>query len=95
MALMELKGMTEEDFAANHPAGQLGKRLALRARDLMHASPNIAPSAGWLAVVKAISTHALGAVNVVDDSGSRDALEEVIHDDPLIMPAGCALRRRE
>ncbi len=69
MALMELKGMTEEDFAANHPAGQLGKRLTLRVADLMHPSPNIMPSAGWLSVVKAISTHALGAVNVVDDSG--------------------------
>jgi arabinose-5-phosphate isomerase len=32
----------------------------------MHASPNVAPDANWLAVVKAISEHALGAVNVVD-----------------------------
>jgi arabinose-5-phosphate isomerase len=55
MAVMDAKGLTAEDFAANHPAGQLGKR------------PNVSPDAGWLNIVKALSTHALGAVNVVDD----------------------------
>jgi arabinose-5-phosphate isomerase len=68
MALMDSKQVTAEGFAANHPAGRLGKRLTVRVADLMHPSPNISPSAGWLDVVKAISTHALGAVNVVDDS---------------------------
>jgi arabinose-5-phosphate isomerase len=67
MALMDAKQITAEGFAANHPAGRLGKRLTLRVADLMHASPNISPTAGWLEVVKAISNHALGAVNVIDD----------------------------
>jgi arabinose-5-phosphate isomerase len=66
MTLMEAKNLTAADFAANHPAGRLGKRLTLKVADLMHASPNVAPDANWLAVVKAISEHALGAVNVVD-----------------------------
>lgn len=66
MALMEAKGLTEDDFAINHPAGQLGRRLTLSVRDLMHPSPNVLPDAGWLDVVQAISRHALGAVNVVD-----------------------------
>ncbi len=70
MTLMEAKGLTAEDFAANHPAGRLGKRLTLKVSDLMHPSPSIAPEAGWLEVVKSISSHALGAVNVVVD-GSR------------------------
>jgi arabinose-5-phosphate isomerase len=68
MALMAAKGVTEEDFAANHPAGRLGKRLTLRVADLMHPSPSVSPTAGWLEVVKAISNSALGAVNVVDES---------------------------
>lgn len=68
MTLMELKGLTPEDFAINHPAGRLGKRLTLRVSDLMHPSPNVSPDAGWLEVVKAISTHALGAVNVVNQN---------------------------
>src|SRR4029079_17444391 len=66
MTLMEAKGLTAEDFAANHPAGQLGKRLTLKVEDLMHQSPDIIPDAGWLEVVKKISKHALGAVNIVD-----------------------------
>lgn len=69
MVLMEKKGLTETDFAANHPAGQLGKRLTLRVIDLMHPSPNVGPDAGWLDVVRAISRHALGAVNVVARDG--------------------------
>ncbi len=69
MAVMEAKGLTEEQFASNHPAGRLGKRLTLRVADLMHESPNIGPSANWLEVVKAISSFALGAVNVVDERG--------------------------
>lgn len=66
MTLMESKGLTQTDFALNHPAGRLGKRLTLSVLDLMHESPNISPDAGWLDVVKAISKSALGAVNVVD-----------------------------
>lgn len=68
MALMDAKGLTAEDFAANHPAGRLGKRLTLIVSDLMHDSPNISPTANWLDVVKAISKNALGAVNVVDET---------------------------
>lgn len=66
MTVMEAKGLTVEDFAANHPAGRLGKRLTLKVADLMHPSPNIGPSAGWLEVIKAISDASLGAVNVIE-----------------------------
>jgi arabinose-5-phosphate isomerase len=68
MTLMETKHLTAEDFAANHPAGRLGKRLTLRVANLMHESPNVAPESSWLEVVKSISKYALGAVNVVDES---------------------------
>jgi arabinose-5-phosphate isomerase len=69
MTLMEAKNLTAEDFAANHPAGRLGKRLTLKVSNLMHDSPNVAARAGWLEVVKAISRYALGAVNVVGETG--------------------------
>jgi arabinose-5-phosphate isomerase len=68
MTLMSAKGLTQDDFAANHPAGRLGKRLTMRVSDVMHPSPNVSPGAGWLEVVKAISDASLGAVNVVDES---------------------------
>ena len=69
MTLMESRGLTAEDFAANHPAGQLGKRLTLKVEHLMHPSPNVSPDDGWLDVVRAISKHALGAVNVTAADG--------------------------
>lgn len=69
MALMEAKGLTPEDFASNHPAGRLGKRLTVRVESLMHPSPHVGPSAGWLEVIKGISTASLGAVNVIKSDG--------------------------
>lgn len=66
MTMMETRGLTPADFAANHPAGRLGKRLTMKVRDPMHESPNIELNAGWLEVVRAISKFALGAVNVID-----------------------------
>lgn len=69
MAVMEARGLTSEDFAANHPAGRLGKRLTIRVEDLMHESPDVSRDDGWLEVIKAISKHSLGAVNVVEESG--------------------------
>jgi len=80
MSVMEAKGLTAEAFAINHPAGRLGKRLTLKVSDLMHASPNVAPAAGWLDVIKAISSHSLGAVNVVGDG---DLLLGIVTDGDL------------
>lgn len=69
MTLMESRGITETDFAVNHPAGRLGKRLTLRVSDLMHESPGVALGTSWLEVVRSISKHALGAVTVINDDG--------------------------
>ena len=72
MTLMRAKGLTENDFASNHPAGQLGKRLTLRVSDLMHGgkeNPTIGADAAWMEIVSAITHYGLGAVNVVDSEG--------------------------
>jgi len=72
MTVMKVKGLTPDDFAVNHPAGQLGKRLTLRVADLMHSdgeNPTIAVGSSWVEVVRAISKGGLGAVCVVDEAG--------------------------
>ena len=72
MTLMRAKGLTESDFASNHPGGQLGKRLTLRVADLMHSgaeNPTIADNASWMDVVSTISQYGLGAVNVLNKDG--------------------------
>jgi arabinose-5-phosphate isomerase len=68
--LMEIKGITSQDFASNHPAGRLGKRLTLRVSDLMHGgrdNPVVTPNASWTTIARAITEGGLGAVNVIDD----------------------------
>jgi arabinose-5-phosphate isomerase len=70
LTVMQIKGLTLEDFALNHPAGRLGKRLSLRVSDLMHSgdrNPTVSPATSWLEVVSSITRGGLGAVNVVSD----------------------------
>lgn len=72
MTLMKVKGLTLDDFAVNHPAGRIGKRLTLRVADLMHGgkqNPVVNTGATWVDVVRAISDGGLGAVNVIDEQG--------------------------
>jgi len=98
MALMDAKGLTAEDFAANHPAGQLGKRLTLTVEALMHPSPEVPLSAGWFEVIKAISKHSLGAVNVIEgesrllgiitDGDLRRTIEKTAPDQLSTLTAG-------
>jgi len=93
MTVMKVKGLTSDDFAVNHPAGRLGKRLTLRVGDLMHRdgeNPTIATGSSWVEVVRAISKGGLGAVCVVDGSGQlagiitdgdlRRAIEQTSHE---------------
>jgi arabinose-5-phosphate isomerase len=93
VTLMKVKGLTSDEFAVNHPAGRLGKRLTLRVADLMHRNgenPTIAVGSSWVEVVRAISKGGLGAVCVVDSLGQlagvitdgdlRRAIEQTNHE---------------
>ncbi|BAU43993.1 SIS domain-containing protein [Leptolyngbya sp. O-77] len=70
MTLMQMRGVTEKDFAINHPAGRLGKRLTLQVKDLMFegsSEAKLLPNASWIEVVTAIYQRAVrGAVSIVD-----------------------------
>jgi arabinose-5-phosphate isomerase len=68
MTLMQIKGLTPEAFAFNHPAGRLGKRLTLRVADLMHGAdyPKLTPEAKWTEVICALTKGGFGAVNIVN-----------------------------
>jgi arabinose-5-phosphate isomerase len=41
VSLLESRGFTREDFARSHPAGQLGRRLLLHIRDVMHSGDDV------------------------------------------------------
>ena len=73
MTLMQVRQVTPESFALNHPSGRLGKRLTLTVGSLMHSGPDrprVLPHASFFAVVSAISQGGLGAVTV-EDEGDR------------------------
>jgi arabinose-5-phosphate isomerase len=72
-ALMTLRGTTEADFASNHPAGQLGKNLLLRASDVMHGGdglPRIKPEQSIREAVLELTRKNLGGICVCDEEGN-------------------------
>jgi len=66
---MEARGITPDDFAQNHPAGALGKRLTLRVQSVMHPvteQPVLQLTSPWETVISSITRGGLGGVVVVD-----------------------------
>lgn len=71
IALLERRGFNQDDFAALHPGGRLGKKL-LRAHDLMHAGeamPRVSLETKIPDVIHEISRRGLGMTTVLDARG--------------------------
>ncbi|HEU4520403.1 MAG TPA: KpsF/GutQ family sugar-phosphate isomerase [Thermoanaerobaculia bacterium] len=82
MALLIRKGFKEEDFAALHPGGKLGKRF-LRVRDLMHKGPDVpvvSTTTTMHDVIYEMSKKGFGIAAVVNERGE---IEGVISDGDL------------
>lgn len=80
LAVMEMKGVTPEAFAANHPSGRLGRRLTLRVRDVMHAGselPAVGSEAPLLDVLGEMTSGGLGAVAIL---GAAERLDGIVTD---------------
>jgi arabinose-5-phosphate isomerase len=72
VALLEKRDFRHDDFAALHPAGNLGKRL-LRVEKVMHAGdklPNVAPDTPMAQVFHEMSAKKLGMTTVVSTDGT-------------------------
>ena len=73
MALLELRGLKPEDYAALHPRGTLGWRALFRVRDLMHtgdAVPVVLETTPLRDAIGEMTRKRLGMTTVVD-GGSR------------------------
>ena len=72
MALLDLRGLRPEDFAALHPRGALGWRTLFRVSDLMHTGDEI-PIVGadilMVDVIREMTQKRLGMTTVVDAEG--------------------------
>jgi len=72
MALLELRGLRPEDYAAFHPRGALGWRASVRVADLMRtadAMPVVTEDAALKDVIAEMTQKGLGMSTVVDATG--------------------------
>jgi arabinose-5-phosphate isomerase len=72
VALLETRGFTREDFARSHPAGQLGRKLLLHIRDIMHqgdAIPQVPEDATVSQAILEMTRKRLGMSAIVDRAG--------------------------
>jgi len=72
MALLELRGLRPEDYAAIHPRGALGWRASVRVADLMRtadAMPVVTEDAALKDVIAEMTQKGLGMSTVVDATG--------------------------
>jgi arabinose-5-phosphate isomerase len=72
MALLDLRGVRAEDYAALHPRGSLGWRALGKVGDLMRtgeAVPVVRESASMKEAIEEMSTKNLGMTTVVDGAG--------------------------
>jgi len=72
MALLDLRGLRAEDYAALHPAGTLGWRTLVKVRDLMHAGaavPVVPESATMKQALEEMTAKRRGMTTVVDAAG--------------------------
>ncbi len=70
IALLEAKGFSAEDFALSHPGGQLGRRLLLLTRDIMHTGeqiPIVSPTATLRDALMEMTRKGLGMTAIVEN----------------------------
>jgi arabinose-5-phosphate isomerase len=72
MALLELRGLRAEDYAALHPGGTLGWRTLVKVRDLMQTGgevPVVPESASMKQALEEMTAKRRGMTTVVDAAG--------------------------
>jgi len=104
VSLLETRGFTAEDFARSHPAGQLGRRLLLHIRDIMHSGdemPVVSEAANLSQAIMEMTRKRLGMVaitaddmkvlGVYTDGDLRRTMEQAL--DPHNTPIGEVMTR--
>ncbi len=83
ISLLKIKGFTPDDFAALHPAGNLGKKLTLKVEEIMIKGdeiPKVKLNTPFRETVLEITQKRLGVTTVVDDN---NILQGIITDGDL------------
>jgi arabinose-5-phosphate isomerase len=72
MALLDMRGFTENDFALSHPGGSLGKRLLLMVNEIMHQNeemPLVSINASLKEALVEMTQKKLGMTTIVNEAG--------------------------
>jgi arabinose-5-phosphate isomerase len=72
MVLLDLRGLSPEDYSALHPRGALGWRALFRVADLMHTGevvPRVGEDAPMADVIREMTEKRFGVTTVVDAAG--------------------------
>jgi arabinose-5-phosphate isomerase len=83
VALMRARDFSLDDYAENHPAGRIGKRITVRVRDLMlsgDAIPRCRPDAKLMDQLVELSDKRCGCLLVVDE---EDQVQGIFTDGDL------------
>lgn len=73
MALLDARGFKAEQFAVFHPEGSLGRRLLLRAKDVMHGGdelPRVAAEATFNDLILEMTRKHIGMACIVNADGT-------------------------
>lgn len=68
MALLEARGFTRDDFAISHPGGNLGRRLLVKVKDVMHsgdAVPKVQSGTPLAEALLEMSSKGFGLTTVI------------------------------
>jgi arabinose-5-phosphate isomerase len=71
VALLDVRGFKEEDFARSHPGGALGRKLLTHVSDVMRSGddvPQVRLDTSFTDLMREMSVKGLGASAVVDDA---------------------------
>lgn len=76
VALMQLHGFSDADFARFHPGGTLGRKLYLRVQDLYvhNECPAVSPDTPLRGVILEMTSKRLGATAVTDKNGTLSGI---------------------
>jgi arabinose-5-phosphate isomerase len=72
ISLLETRGFTREDFARSHPAGQIGRRLLLHIKEVMHSGdeiPSVPEDASISQAIVEMTAKRLGMTAVIGAGG--------------------------
>ena len=76
VALMNLRGFKEQDYAQFHPGGSLGRRLLTKVEDVMKRDnlPTVLPNDGIKTIIQRVSKETMGLVVVIEDNNDGNII---------------------